>query len=212
VIAPGASARLFLHRYQQLNPGSVLADAVLVPVVAGQLIDFFRDGMFDGFCGIDPLPRLAALRPDVVCLANSADLFPMHPGGVTTLRTDVVERNPDIVAGWVRALSRGCEECAKPAQQADVWRLVLSQGVFPEVDTASRVGLSKALGESPSGDLSIRYSNTDKPRKGAKPTDPEAFIDAVCRSALGASLRGLDMKAEIARVYLLKAQKAAVEV
>ncbi len=208
VIAPGTSARLFLHRYQQLNPGGMLADAVLVPVVASQLIDFFRDGMFDGFCGIDPLPSLAALRSDVVCVADSAGLFPMHPGGVSALRTEVVERNPQVAAGWARALGRACEECADPAHHAEIWRLVFSQAPYKELDSASRTALTRPLGENRPGGPSIRFGNSDK--GSGRVAEPEAFIDAVCRSALGSGLRGLDIKAEIAQIYLLKAQRQAV--
>ncbi len=207
VIAPGSSARLFLHRHQQLNPAGVLADATLVPVVASQLIDFFRDGMFDGFCGIDPLPTLAALRSDVVCVANSADLFPMHPGGVVALRAEVVERNPEVAAAWARALRRGCDECAEPAHQAEVWRVVLSQGPYLELDAESRKALSRVPGENGPGGSSIRFKTTAN--EATRVTEPEGFIDAACRSALGSSLRGLDLKAEIARAYLLKTARVA---
>jgi len=208
VIAPGTSARLFLHRHQQLNPGGMLADAALVPVVASQLIDFFRDGMFDGFCGIDPLPSLAALRSDVVCIATSADLFPMHPGGVASLRAEVIDRNPELAAAWARVLTRACEECADPAHQAEVWRLVLSQSPYMELDTDSRKALSRLPGENSPGSPSIRFKVTVK--GGVRTTEPDAFIDAACRSALGSSLRNFDIKAEIARAYVLKSQRPAV--
>lgn len=210
VIAPGTSARLFLHRHQQLNPGGVLMDAVLVPAVAGQLIDFLSDGVFDGFCGFDPLPSLAALRPDIVYMTDSAELFPMHPGGVAALRTELVEGNPQVAAGWARVLARACEECANPAHQAEIWKLIFSQGLYAELDAASRAALVRSLEENRPGAPSIRFITSAK--GGGRIADPEVFIDAVCRSALGSSLRGLDLKAEIARVYQLKAPRLAAGV
>ena len=210
VIAQGSSAGLFLHRYQQLNRAGVLADATLVPVVASQFLDFFRDGMFDGFCGNDPLPSLAALRSDVVCVANSADLFPMHPGSVATLRTEVVERNPEVAAAWARAVRRGCDECAQPAHQAEVWRLVFAQEPYMELDAQSRKALSRGPGENGPAGSSIRFKTTVN--EATRVTDPVGFIDAAGRSALGTSLRGFDLKAEIARAYLLETPRVAARV
>jgi ABC-type nitrate/sulfonate/bicarbonate transport system substrate-binding protein len=188
-VAPGTSARLFL-------------------VVASQLMDFFRDGMFDGFCGIDPLPSLAGLRSDVVRIASSADLFPMHPGGVAALRTEVVERYPELSAAWTRALTRACEVCADPAEYAEIWNLVLSQGPYMELDSDSRKALAHPLDEYTASSSSIRFTNTQKGM--ARMEDPDAFIDASCRSALGPSMRNFDIKSEIARVYSLKSQQLAV--
>jgi ABC-type nitrate/sulfonate/bicarbonate transport system substrate-binding protein len=197
VIAPGSSAKLFLQRHQQLTPNGPLGDAVLVPMVASQLINFFRDGIFDGFCGIDPLPSLAAMQSNVVCVSDSSQLFPMHPGSVVALRTDVLERDPHAAAGLVRALNRAREDCENPANFEQLWRLVLSQCPYLELDAASRAALIKPLGENRAAAPSIRFTS---PAKGVVKAG-DAFLEAACRSALGAGLRTLDVKGEIARVY-----------
>jgi hypothetical protein len=57
--------------------------------------------------------------------------------------------------------------------------------------------LIKPLGETRAAAPSIRFTS---PAKVAAKTG-DAFLEAVCRSALGAGLRTLDVKGEIARVY-----------
>ncbi len=141
VVAPGAPTRLLLHKLAQSPGAPVAADAAQVPMAASQLIEFLREGMLDGFCGIDPLPALARLHGGAESVADSAGLFPGHPGGVVALRAERADNPPTAVAVLERALVRAREFCAEPANRGAVWRLVLAQPPYAEIEPGLREAL-----------------------------------------------------------------------
>lgn len=196
VITPGTPTRLFLQKLPQAAPDALAADFTQVPMAASQLIDFLREGMLEGFCGIDPLPALARGEGTAKIVAESATLFPMHPGSVVALRADVAERDPKPVAALARALQRAREYCAAPGNRAELWRLVLAQAPYAGMEAAARAALA-AGGDSKADGASMRFDG----RPGLSAVDDVNFVEAACRGAIGPGSRGMDLKAEIARVF-----------
>lgn len=191
VIAPGTPTRIFLQRLQQQSPAALPADVVTVPMAASQLLDFLREGMLDGFCGIDPLPALACLHGAAKIVADSASLLPMHPAGVVALQVELLEGNPKLAGAMGRALQRAREYCAAPANREDLWRLLLAQHPYVALDEAGRAALASGDGTS------MRFDGRGHLAAG----EDVAFLEAACRGAIGPSARVLDLRAEIARVF-----------
>ncbi|AHF90347.1 nitrate transporter [Opitutaceae bacterium TAV5] len=200
VTTPGSAARLLWHRHQQLAANGSLAEAVLVPMAAGQLVDFLLEGMLDGFCGMDPLPALACLQGSGEIVADSAGLFPLHPGSVVALRADVAESQPQAAAALDRALTRACADCADPANRHELWQLLLAQCPYTDLSPALKAALADPPDDDPSGRTSMRFESPAD-RGGGLPAAAETFLEAACRSAIGPSARSMDIKAEIARVF-----------
>lgn len=194
VITPGAPTRLLLQRLQHLSPDLLSAEITQVPMAASQLIDFLREGMLDGFCGIDPLPALARTLGLARIAADSAALFPMHPGGVLALHSDLVEGGTRSLTALDRAVRRGREFCAAAANRAEVWRLLLAQGPYAGIGAETRAALAGI--EAAGAGVSMRFDG-----RGGIAGDDISFLDAACRGAIGQSSRGLDVKAEIPRVF-----------
>lgn len=201
VITPGTPTRLFLQRLQQMTPELLPADVVQAPMAASQLLEFLREGMLEGFCGIDPLPALARMHGAADVVADSARLFPMHPGSVVALTADAAEGNPKLVAALGRALRRAREFCAAPANRAGILRLVLAQAPYAGLDAAARAAASKA-GEAKAEGLSMRFDGRAGPAAG----DDVAFLEAACRGAIGPGSRTMDVRTEIGRVFSVCAE------
>ncbi len=199
VVAPGTPTRLLLHRLVQ-SPGNPLpGEITAVPMAASQLTDFLREGMLDGFCGIDPLPALARILAGAECIADSAGLSPLHPGSVVALRSERVGNSPQLLGALERAVVRGREYCADPAHFAEMWRLVLKQAPYSELDAEARAALLAGAATGHPSWVSMRF---DAPgERGGLSTAAESFLDNACRGAAGPSARTLDLKAEIARVF-----------
>lgn len=196
VISPGTPTRLFLQRLQQTAPELLPAEIVQVPMAASQLIDFLREGMLEGFCGIDPLPLLARMHGGAGIVADSAGLFPMHPCSVVALQADLAEGKPKTVAALGRALQRAREFCAAPANRAELWRLLIAEGPYVGLAAAMRATLASG-GEAKAEGTSMRFDG----RGTLSAAEDTAFLETACRGAIGPSSRGMDLRAEIARVF-----------
>lgn len=200
VVSPGSPTRLLLHRLAQTSPAAFPGEITQVPMVASQLVEFLREQMLDGFCGIDPLPGLARLLDGVSFVADSAGLFPRHPGGALALRIECVEQLPHAASALARAVSRARDFCADPINREGVWRLVLSLPPYAEIEPAMREQLIARVVSEEAGWSSVSFD--------APPAAPvglgaaaDVFLDNACRGAAGPSGRTLDFKAEIARVF-----------
>lgn len=201
VVAPGAPTRLLLHKLAQSTGAPVAADVLQVPMAASQLIEFLREGMLDGFCGLDPLPALARLHCGAESVADSASLFPGHPGSVVALRAERSEHlPPPVLAALERGLTRAREFCANPANRASVWRLVLGQPPYAEIEPGLREALVAHVVAGEAGWSSLRFDAPASERAGLSQA-AEVFLENACRGAAGSSARAFDFKAEIARVY-----------
>lgn len=199
VIAPGVPTRFVLHRLAQISPKALPPEVVHVPMAASQLVDFLREGMLDGFCGIDPLPALARMQGGAEIIAESGTLFPMHPGSVLALRSDIHGGASGPAAAFARALAKARKDCADPAKCEVLWRLLLAQRPYLEMDAAARSAFTKALSEGRPGWVSTRFGAADA--TSGLSVGAETYLDAACRSLAGNAARGVDMKTEIARAY-----------
>jgi ABC-type nitrate/sulfonate/bicarbonate transport system substrate-binding protein len=199
VVAPGTPTRLLLHKLAQAPDGPLSAEATQVPMAASQLVDFLREGMLDGFCGIDPLPALARLLAGALSVADSGTLFPGHPGAVIALRADRTDARPDLLPALGRALARGREFCADPARREAVWRLLLSQAPYAELDAAARDALVAHVVSGKPGWTSMRFEVATE-RTGLSPA-AESCLENACRGAVAPAARNLDFKAEITRMF-----------
>ena len=208
VIAPGTPTRLFLQKLQQVAPERLSGEAVQVPMAASQLIEFLREGMLEGFCGIDPLPALARIQGGVEIIADSAGLFPQHPGSVVALQADLVESNPPLVAALGRALLRAREFCALPSSRAEIWRLVLAQSPYAGMGAEAQAALTRGRSDGQPEGMTMRFDG----RPGVGSAEDMAFMDAACRGAAGPASRGVDMKAEVARVFASCANQVVTKV
>jgi ABC-type nitrate/sulfonate/bicarbonate transport system substrate-binding protein len=200
VLGHSSPACHLVRRWLQLQPGGGQEDPVYVSLAASQLIHFFEEGLIDGFCGLEPLPTLARLSADGVVVVSSKELAPSHPGGVVALRTEFVKDRPAIVAPFTRALRRGREFCADPANREKIWSLVLAQNPFSLTSEEHRAALLAQSAEPAANRPSIRFEAA----KGPVGVDAQGarFIEHACRAALGASERHLDIAGEIDRLYL----------
>lgn len=213
VIAPGTPTRLLLGRLAQTSPKALPMEITYVPMPASQLVDFLREGMLDGFCGIDPLPALARAHGGVELIADSAGMFPMHPGSALALRSEVLANHPRAPAAFARALALARSDCADQPKNEILWRLLLAQRPYGELEDAPRAALTAALSEGLPGWTCTRFGAVDAaPGLSA---GAEAFLEAACRSLAGTGARGVEMKTEIARVYapmasLARQQKVGV--
>lgn len=199
VIAHGMPMRLLLHRLAQVAPKALPGEIVQVPMAASQLVDFLREGMLDGFCGMDPLPALARLHGGAEVIAESGTLFPMHPGSVLALRADVNGGAAAKAAAFGRALAKARKDCADLAKCEPVWRLLLAQRPYLELEAPVREALKKELSEGRPGWTSTRFGAPDAAQ--GLSVGAETYLEAACRSLAGNSARGLEMKAEIAKVF-----------
>jgi ABC-type nitrate/sulfonate/bicarbonate transport system substrate-binding protein len=191
VITPGTATRLFLQRLQQSSPHLAIGEGAQVPVAASQLLEFLREGVFDGFCGIDPWPALAR-QAGAESVAESSTFFPMHPGSVVAMRAEAVEDNPRLVAALGRVLQRARTFCSDPVNREELWRLVLAQAPYAGLSTAARAAVM--AGEGGTG---MRFDG--RPSLGG--VEDLNFLEAACRGAIGPGSRGMDLKAEITRVF-----------
>jgi ABC-type nitrate/sulfonate/bicarbonate transport system substrate-binding protein len=200
VLGHSSPACHLVRRWLQADTGVTKEDPVYVSLAASQLIHFFEEGLIDGFCGLDPLPALAGLSADGRVVTSSGALSPSHPGGVVALRTEFSKDRPAVVEPFTRALRRGCEFCANPANREAVLALVLAQNPFALITEEHRAALLAHCLEEKSGTLSIRFENSRGPigvdSAGAR------FIEQACRAALGAADRHVDITGEINRLYL----------
>lgn len=204
ISAPVSPARLFLQRLQQVAPQPALADATFVPLASGQLIDFLHEHMIDGFFGPDPLPALAEAQGQARVVADSAKLFPQHPGSVAALRLELAQSSPRLVAALATSLQRAAEFCADPANHETVWRLVSAQCAFADVP----VGVRHALGSAKVREqMSTRFLPAPGAAAGLGATG-EAYLENACRSAIPNGTRGPDLKAEMLRIFQPLAARA----
>lgn len=193
MLTPGSPARLLTQRWLQLDFSASRVEPVNVPLAASQLVDFLSEGAIDGFCGIEPGPTLALARGGGEIVARSADLFPWHPGGALALQRELAQNHPPLATALTRALSRARQYCADPVNAHEVWNLVLAQ--------------HRAL--SGAGLLQPAEAHRAEPffagPAGGSLLDDEgaAFVALACQAAAADALRGLDLKAEIARVFRL---------
>lgn len=200
VLGHSSPACHLVRRWLQSNVGGMKEDPVYVSLAASQLLYFFEEGLIDGFCGLDPLPVLAVLSADGVIVTSSGVISPAHPGGVVALRTEFAKDRPAIMAPLARALRRGCEYCANPANREAVWALVLAQNPFILTSEEHRAVLLAQCPEDKPQRLSIRFDTT----RGLIGVDTQGvrFIEQACRAALGAGERHLDLTGEIERLYM----------
>jgi two-component system, oxyanion-binding sensor len=200
VLGHSSPACHLVRRWLQSETGGIKEDPVYVSLAASQLLHFFEEGLIDGFCGLDPLPLLARLSADGVVVSSSGAISPAHPGGVVALRTEFAKDRPALTATLARALRRGCEFCANPANRKAVWSLVLAQNSFVLTTEEHRAALLALSLDSKQDHLSIRF---ETPR-GAVGVDAQGarFIEHACRASLGAGERHMDIAGEIDRLYL----------
>jgi ABC-type nitrate/sulfonate/bicarbonate transport system substrate-binding protein len=200
VLGHSSPACHLVRRWLQSEATGVKEDPVYVSLAASQLLHFFEEGLIDGFCGLDPLPALAGLSADGVVVRSSGAISPAHPGGVVALRTEFSKDRPDIAAPLARALRRGVEFCANPANNETVWSFVLAQNPFVLTSEEHRSALLAQSFGGPSASMSIRFESSTGPigvdAQGAR------FIEQACRASLGAGERTLDIAGEIDRLYL----------
>jgi NitT/TauT family transport system ATP-binding protein/bicarbonate transport system ATP-binding protein len=172
---------------------------VYVSLAASQLVHFFDEGLIDGFCGMDPMPAIARLRGEAVVAAGSATLSPRHPGSVVAVRAELVTDRPGLASALARALQRGREFCASPANHDKVWTLLLSQNPYGHLSEDDRIALVQQFDKSSGNALSSRFETTKKTAgldaQGAR------FIELACRAATGISEKHFDFAAEINRLY-----------
>ncbi len=192
-IAPGMPTRLLFQRIQQLRPEAVQSDSSLVSFAASQLVEFLREAMIDGFIGPDPLPALARLQEGAEIVVDSGVLFAGHPAGVLAVRAELVEAQPRMMSALLNALSKAREWCADPAHGREIWRLVLAQPPY----AALSADLQAKLAEGGAALASTRF-DVRHPSLGL---ETFSFLENACRGAIGPSARGIDLKAEIQRVY-----------
>jgi ABC-type nitrate/sulfonate/bicarbonate transport system substrate-binding protein len=200
VLGHSSPACHLVRRWLQTESVATKEDPVYVSLAASQLLHFFEEGLIDGFCGLDPLPALAGLSADGVVVRSSGAIAPSHPGGVVSLRAEFAKDRPDISEPLARALRRGVEFCADPANNETVWSLVLAQNPFVLTSEEHRAALQAQSVASPSGRMSIRF---ESPR-GHIGVDAQGarFIEQACRASLGSGDRSLDIAGEIDRLYL----------
>lgn len=196
VASPGASSRLLLHRLAQAPGSPVPAAAEAMTLAAGQLPEFLREQVIDGFLAVDPLPAVARAQGLAQPIADSATLYPHHPGSVLALRADVLEARPALAAALERAIGRARAWCSERTRQQELWRRVLAMP--PYADLPAEV-VKRLLADAPGdkGWASVIYV----PPKGAAAANAETFVDQACRMAAGPAARALNYKTEIARVY-----------
>lgn len=200
IVTPGTPSRLLLHKLSQSSRPPLSSDAALVPMAASQLIEFLREGMLDGFCAMDPLPALARLLAGADSVADSAALWPGHPGSVVALRSERVEAWPELAPAVARALAKARDYCGEPSHREEVGRLVLAQPPYADLDAAARDALLAHIVAATPGWLSLRFDAPPSERAGLSAA-AESFLEHACRGAAGLAARNVDFKAAISRVF-----------
>jgi ABC-type nitrate/sulfonate/bicarbonate transport system substrate-binding protein len=178
--------------------GSAKSDPVYVPLAASQLVHFFDEGLIDGFCGIDPLPALARLHAEAVIVATSATLSPRHPGSVVAIRSEFTAERPGIIPSLAKALKRGREFCAIPANHDKVWALLLAESPYGYITEDQRIALVQQF--EAGNAISTRFDSGKSP--AAVDAQGARFIELACRASTGTVEKHFDFNAEIARLYL----------
>jgi ABC-type nitrate/sulfonate/bicarbonate transport system substrate-binding protein len=177
--------------------GPAKGEPVYVPLAASQLVHFFDEGLIDGFCGIDPMPALARIQSEAVIVATSATLSPRHPGSVVALRAELTLERPSLIPSLAKALQRGREFCANPANHDKVWSLLLAQNPYGYITEDQRIALVQQFDAGNA--ISTRFESS----KNVAAVDAQGarFIELACRAATGGVEKHFDFNAEIARLY-----------
>ena len=199
MLVQSSPAKLLVQRWLHLDRVGTHAEPVYVPLAASQLLGFLEDGVIDGFCGSDPLGAVARSKGLGTVIANSAGLFPLHPGSAVALRADFTQHEPRTVEALARALLRSRSYCADPANLEEVWRLVLAQNPFRHRNDERLAAVAQPFGTGSLEGPSIRY---DGPASDSG-LDAESalFLEHACHAAFGSALRGGDFKTEITRIF-----------
>ncbi len=108
----------FLLRQWLAAGGFVGHEIRIVVVPSAQMFPMLKLGYIDGYCVGEPWTSLAREAEAGVCVATSADLSPLHPGKVLTVRKDFAHERADEHERLVAALLEGCAFCDQPGNRS----------------------------------------------------------------------------------------------
>ena len=114
IVSTVSSHHFLLHRWLCQHGIDPLHDVRVVTVPPPQVFSNLRAGYLDGFCAGEPWNALAVLTGKGWCAATSADIAPLHPEKVLTVRRDFAEGRPDEHLALVAALLEACRFCDRP--------------------------------------------------------------------------------------------------
>ena len=109
----------FLLR-QWLKAGGVAPhrEVRIVALPPAQMYPALKLGYIDGFCAGEPWTTLAVEAGAAVCVATSAQLAPLHPEKVFTVRQDFAQHRADEHERLLAALLEACAFCDRPENHA----------------------------------------------------------------------------------------------